>query len=166
MAEPTIIEIPEVALPEESGYSAESGIVMQCPVRLGLKPDGSDLWTLPIEPLVSARGRKNIILSNVLKKKRQGTVKELWNIDDYEVTINGTLYSNQEGVYPSEQIARLKKIVESESVVAIQSLLTDSLAIRYVVFTDWEFPDSKGVEWQEYRIRAVSDIDHELIESI
>lgn len=166
MAEPTIIEIPQIALPEEEGYAPETGLSMQCPVRLGLKRDGSDLWTLPVEPLVAARGRKNIILSNVLKKKRQGTVKELWNIDDYEISIFGSLYSNQTGVYPSEQVARLKKILEAEDVISIQSQLTDALGIRYVVFLDWEFPEGRGAEWQDYRIRAVSDVDHELIESV
>lgn len=163
---PTVIEIPEINLPEEEGYSPETGIVMQCPVRLGLKRDGSDLWTLPIEALVSGRGRKNIIISNVLKKKRQGSVKELWSIDDYEITITGSLYSNEEGVYPSEQVARMKKIVESQDIVTIQSLLTDAIGVRYVVAIDWDFPTTKGVEWQDYSVRFLSDVDHELIEPI
>lgn len=166
MANPTIISIPEVELPEEQGYAPETGIVMECPVRLGLRRDGTQLWTLPVEPLVSARGRKNVILSNVLKKKRQGGIMELWSIDNYEVEIRGSLFSNQMGVYPAEQVARLKKLLEAEEVISIQSLVTDALGIRYVVFTDWEFPDTKNIMWQDYRIRALSDTDIELIESI
>ena len=147
---------------EKLGYSADSGVVMNIPVRLGIL-DGTEMWTLPVEPIVSLRGKRNVAISNVMKKTRRGSIKEYWSIDDYEITITGSLRSKEADVYPAEQVARLKKILESKEPVQIQSMLTDAFGVYYIVPTSWDFGDDKGIEWQNYRITAISDDEHDLV---
>lgn len=147
---------------EKYGYSAETGVVMTTAVKLGIL-DGTPMWTLPVEPVVSLRGKRNVAISNVLKKTRRGSIKEYWSIDDYEITITGALWTNAEGVYPAEQVARLKKILESKEPVMIESMLTDAFGVHYIVPLSWDFGDDKGVEWQNYRITAISDNEHDLV---
>lgn len=155
---PETTNIPfEVAIVPTTATVKHTGAVMQCPVRLGAKADGSDLKTLPIEPLVSVRGRNVVAARGIAKNEGRGTVKELFATDDYEVTITGRLYSGEEGVFPDEWVGWLRKICEAKKTIQVMSKLTDSIDVRYLTVLDWSFPETGNVAWQDYQIRAVSD---------
>lgn len=162
MADPTTIKIPDVIVVPETAIVPSTGVTMQCPVRLGIKADGSDLKTLPIEALVSARGRNRIIVRNVAKQKaggvnQSGSVKELWTQDDYLVTVTGTLYSGDDDKYPEEWVTFLNGLFRSRKSLIIISKLTDTLGVRSIVVEEWEFPETKGVAYQNFQFRGISD---------
>jgi hypothetical protein len=156
MAEPTSLPF-EIAIVPDKATVKHTGATMECPVRLSAKADNSDLKTLPLEPLVSVRGRNVIVMRGIAKKAGAGTVKELFATDDYEITITGTLYSGDDTVYPEEWVSWLRAICEAKKSVQVISKLTDALGIRWMVVLDWSFPETKNVAWQDYSIRGVSD---------
>ena len=156
MPEPTNIPISFPVLPETATVKS-TGVVMECPVRLGSKADYSDLKALPIEPMVSVRGKNVVAIRTVAKKVGGGSVKEKWATDDYEITISGKLYSGQEGVFPDEWVAWMKGLFEANKSVLIASKLTQGLNITHMAVLDWTLSETPGVAWQSYSIRGVSD---------
>jgi hypothetical protein len=140
-----------------------SGATMQMPVRLGLKRDGSDLWTLPIEPIISVRGRNLIVRRNISKKKGVGSVKELWSQDDYSISIRGIFISSVSGEFPESDLSTLKRLLEAKQSLVISCKLTDILGVTLVAVEDWELPETSGLENQYYRLSGYSDQDFELI---
>jgi Domain of unknown function (DUF6046) len=156
MAEPTSIPFDVPIVPETATVKT-TGVVMQCPVRLGSKADNSDFKTLPLEPMVSVRGRNVVAIRGIAKKVGGGTVKEKFATDDYEITIVGTLDSGEKDVYPEEWVSWLKGLCVSGKPILIYSKLTQSLGLLYMTILDWDFPATQGVNWQDFSIRGISD---------
>jgi hypothetical protein len=140
-----------------------TGAVMQCPVRLGLKRDGSDLWTLPIEPLVSIRGAKNIIKRNIAKGVGIGTVKEQFSQDDYQITIQG-LFTNfdDSSKLPEADMARLQRLLEAGQSLTIRCKLLDIVGVTLLAVETWEYPATPGMANQAYTVNGLSDHDFDL----
>lgn len=156
MADP--LNIPfDVPIVPDTATVKHTGVVMQCPVRLGSKADNGDLKTLPLEPWVSVRGRSVVAIRGVAKKVGGGSVKEKFATDDYEVTLTGTLYSGDEGVFPEEWVAWLKSLCEANKSIKVLSKLTQALGIDHIAILDWSFPETQGVAWQDFSIRGISD---------
>lgn len=156
MADP--LNIPfDVPIVPDTATVKHTGVIMQCPVRLGSKADNSDLKTLPVEPLVSVRGRSVLALRGVAKKVGGGAVVEKFATDNYEVTITGTVFSGDEEVFPEEWVAWLKSLCEANKSIVVLSKLTGALGIGHIAVLDWSFPETQGVAWQNFSIRGISD---------
>lgn len=155
-----------------------TGVLMRCPVKLGLRRDGSDLWTLPLEPLVSVKGSKTIVRRNIAKHPTGsntatltmqatlnvpfGTVKELWSQDDYEIEVSGLLQSSELEQFPAADLGRLQGLLKAGQSLVFRSVLTDLLGLDRLAVMSWDFPATAGVENQEYRFTGYSDYDFEL----
>lgn len=138
------------------------GVEMVWPLGLGLKRDGSDLWTLPWEPLVSVRGRNVVVRSVVAKRRERGTVKQLWTTDDYAVSIEGRFQATTEDELLG-QIERLRKLCEAPQSLYVQCPALEPYGITLLAVEDWELPFTAG-EWnQDYRLLAFSDNDFDLL---
>lgn len=138
-----------------------TGIKMVAPVRIGLKRDGSDIWTLPIEPLVSISASKTIVRRNIAKAKGVGSVKEQWNQDDYEISIEGSL-QGEIGKYPEADFSKLQNLLKAGQSLVIQGLLFDLLGIGQLCIEKWAYPSTPGIENQNYTFSGFSDQDFEL----
>ena len=141
----------------------DTGVTMRCPVRLGLKRDGSDLWTLPLEPLVSVSGGKTIVRRNVAKGKGFGSVKEQWSQDDYEISIEGLLQSSELDSYPEAYLSKLKTFLTQGQSLVIHCKILDLLGVDLLCIEKWSFPSTAGIENQQYTISGYSDQDFDLI---
>lgn len=162
MANPTIIQIPDVIVVPETAKVTHTGVVMQCPIRLGLKPDGSDLKTLPLEGLVGVRGKNRIVVRNVAKQKaggvsKIGSVKELWTQEDYEVTVMGTLYSGDDSLFPEEWVAWMDTLFKARKSIVIISKLTDTVGVRALAVEEWRFKETRNIAYQDFEFRGYSD---------
>ncbi len=152
---------PDAGRAELVGRVQRTGVVMECPVQLGLKRDGSDLWTLPLEPVVSVKGGKTLIRRNIAKGQGLGTVKEQWSQDDYEISIDGLLQGD--GVFPEQDMSRLDALLKAGQSLMIRSLLTDIVGVGLICISSWDYPATPGLENQAYRISGYSDQDFDLI---
>lgn len=145
------------------GSITSVGVVhSQMPFRV--KRSGDKEWyMLPIEPLVTISGKNTIIRRTVAKGKDNGTIKERWGQDDYTVTIQGVITGSDEGTYPEDDV---KKIItffgERRSIEVAQDILL-LFGIKYLAVETVSFPHTKGLNNQNFEIKAYSDNNTELL---
>jgi len=116
-----------------------------------------DGWRLPFEPILTVTGSKIIQKTTITGSGRRGTVKELICDGDYRITLQG-MFIGENG-YPLEDMNRLNTIINKQSSVEFQSVITDIFGIEKVVIEKPKFPHTKGVKNQAYRLDLTSDID-------
>ncbi len=133
------------------------------PLGLGKERSGRDVWYLPLEPRVSVRKRNVMVRTPVAKPGTQGgTVKQRWSSDDYEVSIEGTLIG-ADGQYPETDVSTLRGLLDHRKELLVVCPLLDVLGIGLLAVEEYELPYTPGQANQEYRIKAYSDADFELI---
>ncbi|GAB2586622.1 DUF6046 domain-containing protein [Spirosoma areae] len=142
---------------------ATTGVTMQCPVRLGLKKNGSDLWTIPLEPIVSVKASKTIVRRNIAKAYGSGTVKEVWSLDDYEITISGLLQSTENGEFPESALSKLQTFLKPMQSIVIHCKLLDLIGVNLMCVSSWDLPHTAGIENQLYTFSGYSDQYFELV---
>ena len=145
------------------GELSTIGIVhSQMPFRIK-KMDDPEWFLLPIEPLVSISGKNTIIRRSVAKAKDNGTVKERWSQDDYTVTIQGVLSGQDEGSYPEADVKRMiSYFSERQSIEVSQDILL-LFGIKFLAIESASFPHTKGLNNQNFEVKAYSDNNIELL---
>lgn len=129
--------------------------------------DATNKWNLPY-PVISVSSRKTIIETPLTE--RRGTVKELINLQDYEIVIKGFIVSNT-NEFPETEVTRLRNIYEQNVALSIQCPLTDIFLLRpdrsgsdQVVITELTFPAITGIKnIRPYQLRMVSDEPFSLV---
>ncbi len=124
-------------------------------------------WNLPY-PVVSITSKKTIIETPLTE--RRGTVKELINIQDYEIVIKGFIIGNT-NEFPESDVAILRTIYEQNIPLSIQCPLTDIFLLRpdrsgndQVVIRELKLPFIKGIKnIRPYELVLVSDEPFNLI---
>jgi len=136
---------------------------------LSLSIDEGKTWfLLPYEPLINVSSKNTIVRRSVAKAQLNGTVKERWARDDYEITITGALFGEYEigdygRCYPRKDFEKLKKFLTAATVVAVKCELLQLLGINNIVIESFDFPFTKGENVQAYEIKAYSDESIKLI---
>lgn len=96
--------------------------------------------------LVSVTGRKNIIETPLVGRK--GSVKELINLSDYQISITGALIGNS-GEWPEEKLEKINELYNINEAIELKCALTD-------VF----FEENDRVVIQELNIPAMNQTEH------
>lgn len=91
-------------------------------------------------------GQKTVIRTPVAE--RIGTVKEMFNIGDYQFAIKGVLIAPAGKAAPDDDMFRLRQLFESTSPVQLTNAISDLFMddSRNVCITDIEFPEVEGKE--------------------
>lgn len=85
--------------------------------------------------------------------ERRGTVKELFNTDDYKITLKGFFIDKAKRTYPDADLRELRKLHELGQSFKIRNYLTDLFLIdktvsdqeqNRVVFTGFDLPENEG----------------------
>lgn len=93
---------------------------------------------------------------------RDGTVKEYIGKDDYKITINIQL-TGKNGVYPREEVKRLKDWLDAPVAKGIVSWWLDNLGISDICIESYSIPQVQGgYSYQMFSINAISDLPVEL----
>ncbi len=100
-------------------YAAVGIIHSVMPMRLK-RPADKEWFLLPLEPLVSISGKNTIIRRKVAKSKLNGTIKERWSQDDYEVTIQGVVSGSDESKYPENYLRKLVELFDERQDVEVE----------------------------------------------
>jgi hypothetical protein len=125
-------------------------------------------WNLPY-PVISLTSRKTIVETPLTE--RRGTVKELINIQDYEIVVKGFIISDSND-FPENDVMTLRTIYEQNVPLSIQCPLTDIFLIRpdrsgsdQIVIRSLKFPAITGVKHiRPYEMVLVSDEPFSLVE--
>ncbi len=156
---------PAIEAKTREGLAGLGQEFFQC--KLSFEIDGVK-WNLPVDPVMSVKGKNVITRRHVSKSNRRGSIKECWSQDDYEITIAGVLI----GVDNDDlkfMIERLREICEAkEAVMVICDYLNceDTFNINYIAIESYDFPFTKGMENQVFSIKAYSDDGYSLLEEV
>ncbi len=120
-------------------------------------------WEIPDEPLITVSGSNRIVETALNRGDRVANVIEQINLNSYQIRIKGTLYSDEEDVYPEELVTELKDLLETKGAVDISCPKLDYLGITRVAVKSVEMPEREGTpEEQDYTIYLTSDTPVEL----
>ncbi|AZI53905.1 hypothetical protein EIB75_10615 [Epilithonimonas vandammei] len=134
--------------------------------------DGGQRYLLPYEPMISISTKNNIAERKVAKAgddiKRQGTVKERWSADDYEIKITGVLIGSiltgdVSKCFPRSDFQKLNEVLRKRKSWEILCEPLQLLGINRVVVYDMNFPFTKGENVQAYEMSIKSDFDFDLL---
>ena len=147
------------------GAMTRQGVIhSQMPFKVK-RPDDTEWFTFPIEPLVSVSGKNSIIRRSVAKGTAGGSVKERWCRDDYTVQIQGVV-SLDGNAYPEEQVRTISALFNERRSIEVAQEILLILGIKYLAVESLSFPHTKGVNNQNFSIKAYSDNNSELFISI
>lgn len=154
---------------EQNDFEKNTGsqvlVYSQMPLSIKAKTDSRmDWFTFPIEPLVSLSYKNIIVRRNVAKNERNGSIKERWSKDDYDITITGVL-KRTDGVeeFPEVLTKRLLEIAGSPQSIDIMSDFLLYFGITSMAIESVNFPHTKGFENQNFEIRGYSDYSYNLL---
>jgi len=137
------------------------GVPMTAPLRFQLEEPGAVEWLFPYEPMISINGQNRLIRRYVSKGKIKGSIKERWTQDDYTVTIEGILIS-EDGHYPTDDVEKLRMFCEKGHVKALSPLL-EVFGINQLAIESWDIPFTSGATNQNYTITCYSDDIYKLL---
>ena len=128
-------------------------------------------FLLPYEPMLSISSKNNIVKRTVAKAddfKYQGTVKERWSRDDYEIKITGVLIGSiltgdVSQCFPRNDFQKLRDILIKKKKWGIQCEPLQLLGIDWIVVEEMNFPFTKGENVQAYEISVISDFEYSLL---
>lgn len=150
--------------PDKIRADYSSGGVVRSVMPMRVKRSGdTEFFTLPIEPLVAISGKNTIVRREVAKAKGGGTVKECWSQDDYEVTIQGVVTGGEPDRYPEAYVRRLLELFDERQAIEVDQEVLLVFGIKYLAVESVSFPHTKGINNQNYEIKAYSDNPAELL---
>lgn len=155
----------EISDAVESGRLVIGETYWQVPVRFRLEsePEKDGGLLLPLDPMVSVNGRNVITRRYVSKSDRRGSIKERWSQDDWEITITG-LITDDEYATTAQYMAELRRYCEAkESIHITCDLLNSYFDITRIAIETFDFPFTKGIENQQFTIKAYSDDLYDLL---
>ena len=129
-------------------------------------------FLLPYEPMLSISSKNNIVKRTVAKigseEKQQGTVKERWSRDDFEIKITGVLIGSiltgdVSQCFPRNDFQKLRDILIKKKKWGIYCEPLQLLGINWIVVEEMNFPFTKGENVQAYEISAISDFEYSLL---
>lgn len=146
-------------------YAAVGVIHSVMPMRVKRVGD-TELFTLPFEPLVSISGKNIITRRNVAKASGKGSIKEHWCQDDYEVTIQGVMTLADASKYPQVYMKKLLALFDGQESIEVEQEILGIFDIYRLAIESASFPHTKGLNNQNYEIKAYSDNPVSLLISI
>lgn len=92
-----------------------------------------------------------------------GTVKEFVSAKDHKVNINGMIVSDSNDAFPLYEQIALKKILETEKTMQVESVYLSIWGITRLVYLSGSFkPSKKYVNAFDFKLQCVSDQDFSL----
>lgn len=140
------------------------------PFRLALSSSPDDVFTLPLDPVVSINGSNEIVKRAIAKAvvngdEIRGTVKELWTQDDWKISVSGVMSTT--GSLDDESVEYyvdklLKFLTAKEALVVECDVLNNIYGVTRVVVESFDFPFTKGLDNQSFTFSLLSDDSYQL----
>lgn len=162
-----ITQVTDISEIKES-FAAMGVVHSQMPFYLKRGSD-KDFVRLSLEPIVSISGRNIIIRRTIAKhslKSKKGTIKECWAQDDYSVTIQGVITCTDKNKYPTDEVKWLKLLFDERYRIDVDQEILRMFGIFHLAIESVSFPHTKGMNNQNFEIKAYSDHQVKLLEPI
>ena len=120
------------------------GVEIWLPTRLILSPRSKEnIWFLPYSA-ISITGSSHWIKTALAERK--GTVKELFSVDDYKISIKGFFIDKANRLFPIDDLLQLQRFHESGQSLYIENVLTDIFLSEgdKVVIDSFSLPEVTG----------------------
>lgn len=135
------------------------GAYTLCPLLLRLE-DGAEL-SIP-DAVVAMTRTKNIVTTQVVGMV--GTVKEYISDGDFDINIAVGIQGVEDGkvanVYPEEGLRELRKFLEVDKPISVQSAFFDLFEINRLVVKSYSLTQGTESNYQELTISALSDNEY------
>jgi hypothetical protein len=154
----TIDELKDLSVDELSSAS----FITDLRLSLSSEAEGKG-FIFPNPPIISLSSKNIITRRYVSKGNKRGSVKERWSEDDWDITINGLLQSDNNFTYTEYLKQLLPYCREKKSISVTCDLLISVFGITRIAIESYDFPFTKGEENQGFSIKAFSDDIHELL---
>ena len=105
-------------------------------------------------PQVSMSSSKNIILTQV--QGRDYTRKELVSGGDLEFTINGSIVSEENGVYPADAVKKFVQMMQYNGILNVNHMMFDQFNVTRVIVKDYSLGQQSYKNIQPYTINCVA----------
>lgn len=125
-----------------------------------LKSKEGKAYEIP-NAIISLTGKKTIVETPMVGRK--GAVKELINIDDYEINIQGVASADD---FPQDALQELNELYSLNEALTLECALTDVVLGENpaVVIKSIDLSDMKGTEcFQVFKMSLTTDYSFELI---
>jgi len=110
-----------------------------------------------LQVLITVNQTKNIVKTVV--QGRNGTVKEMISLGDYQVSLEGGIYESNKFKYPMDDVRKLERLLATpEALKVISPFLNEIFEVHYLVVENYDFPQEKGKQnVQTFSIKSISD---------
>ena len=151
---------------EGGKVSSYGSNVNLCQDYLALRSEQGQEYCFRLDPILAVSGKNIIARRYVAKGSLQGTVKESWSQDDYDITISGVLIGDDAKDLNGQVQALQSMLVCGESLAVVNDLLNDGYGITRLVVDSFQFPHTKGLQNQAYTIKCYSDSSINILEEV
>lgn len=151
---------------EGGRVSSYGSNVNLCQDYLALRSEQGQEYCFRLDPILAVGGKNIIARRYVAKGSLQGTVKESWSQDDYDITISGVLIGDDAKDLNGQVQALQSMLVCGESLAVVNDLLNDGYGITRLVVDSFQFPHTKGLQNQAYTIKCYSDSSINILEEV
>lgn len=161
-------EEPVAIVPVEA-KSQWGTVELKFPVKLRMEefdgdvPIGIREFLIPLEPVISIEGSKNLIETRLNRGARVENVLEEINLNNYRVLMRGIILSELSDTYPDAAIRELRKFCEAPGGIEIECALLQYFGITRVAVQNFRFPGVPGnIEAVGYELDCISDPEIDL----
>jgi hypothetical protein len=161
-------EEPVAIVPVEA-KSQWGTVDLKFPVLLKMEEFDGDValgvreYLIPLEPVISIEGGKNIIETRLNRGARTENVLEEVNLNNYRIMLRGILLSEVEDAYPEESVRELRRFCEAPGGIEIECALLQYFGITRVAVQNFRFPGVPGnIEAVGYELDCLSDREIDL----
>lgn len=121
--------------------------------------DTKTVFHIDLTPKVTMSSAKNLILTQV--QGRDFTRKELVSGGDLVYNVNGSIVSDDEGVYPTEAVKRFVKIMQYNGIVKVNYITFGLLGVTQIIIKDFSLgtPEFKNIQPYSFSCVAVEPDD-------
>jgi len=94
--------------------------------------------------VIKISGSKTIVKTPLAE--RQGTVKELYSVDDYAISIKGFVIDEENRIWPEKELQVLKKLCDHQASIELDNALTNIFLDKdqRVTITKFDLPEVEG----------------------
>ena len=112
------------------------------------------VFHIDLIPKVSMNSTKNVVLTQV--QGRDYTRKELVSGGDLTYTVNGSIVSDEVGVYPKEAVKRFIRIMQHNGIVKVNHVTFGLLGVKRIIIKDFSLGNQEYKNIQPYSFTCVA----------
>ena len=105
-------------------------------------------------PQISMNSTKNIVMTPV--QGRDYTRKELVSGGDLQFTINGSIVSEENGIYPADAVKKFIQMMQYNGILNVNHMMLDQMNVTRVIVKDYSLGQQSYKNIQPYSITCVA----------